>query len=208
VTEEDIGTGYIAFMSELKARVDTIVEVVFSINPPSDERELRHNYFLFEGLYLQLRKVCEIIALSMLLVHRMDGTLSAMKLLQEYNAGRLINEITRLNPIGFPRSISEFDGKTDTEEAILELAPVFTAEDIRKLYHQCGDRLHMGSLHQLLSGRTRDLNQDVIKGWAGRFRQGLSNHMVVIPNRRRSFLVTMEERGTGRVVGQFASFTA
>ncbi|MWV27064.1 hypothetical protein [Aurantiacibacter rhizosphaerae] len=193
-------------MEELKARVNTIDEIVGGIRRPKDAKDERHNHFLFEGLYLHLRKVCELIALSMLLVHRMDGSANAGRLLKEWRADRLIDELTRMNPIGFPKRIDRVDALPGTTHEVNENPPLFTAKEIKALYHRCGDLMHVGSLRSVLNNRIRELNQFEVQEWVAKFKTGLANHMIVIPSTKMSLIVVMEDTQTKRVSCQFAKF--
>ena len=192
-------------MEELKSRVDTIAEFSQIILPPQNSQQERHNYFYFEGIYLHLRKVCELIALSMLLVHRMDGSPTAAKLLKEWKADALIDEVAKLNPIGFPKRIQAPEAAPGSVETVKEYPSVFSGADIKSLYYECGDKMHIGSLKNVLRNHTRELNLPVIQKWVERFQLGLANHMIVMPSVRRSIIVTMEDPKTKSVSCQFAT---
>lgn len=205
MTEEDVGPIYCAIMEELKARVDTIAEVASGIRPPTSAQHHRHNVFIFEGLYLQLRKVCELLALSLLLVHHMADEIWAKKLAKEWRSDRLLDEVAALNPIGFPKPISPSEWKSGSSERISEWPQVFTAAELKNLYSECGDRMHVGSLRNILRNRTRELNQTLIRDWVSKLQGGLSNHMIVLPQLDRSLLVRMQDPETKQVSCIFAT---
>lgn len=205
MTEEDVGPTYCAILEELKARVDTIAEVVSAIRSPTSAQHHRHNVFLFEGLYLQLRKVCELLSLSLLLVHHITDKAWAKTLIKEWRSDRLLDEVSKINPIGFPRPISPSDWRSGSNETLAEFPPVFTATDLKSLYVECGDRLHVGSLRNVLRNRTLELNQTLIREWVTKIQVGLSSHMIVLPHICRSLLVRMEDPETKQVSCTFAT---
>jgi hypothetical protein len=205
MTEDEVGTGYCALMEELKARVDTVVEFVHNVSEHQSVSQLRHNTFVFEGLYLQLRKICELISLGVLLVHHVQRESWSKKIMKEWHPDVLLSEVTKLNPEAFPKPIVPTEWTPSSAKQVAALQPVFTGEELSQLYWQCGDRMHVGSLKSILAGKTRKLDQAFVKEWAAKFRSGLGNHMIVMPDKGRGLLVRMAAPDTNHVQCTFAT---
>ena len=208
MTEDEIGPLYCEVMEELKARVQTLHEVVEGVQNPKSAQHLRHNVFIMEGMYLQLRKCCEILAVGMLVAQSFDERARSKKLLGEYRADKLIERLRNINPLSFPRPVGPGEWMAGEVQLVSEFPPVFDARDIKDLYYECDNRLHWGRLEALLARKLTELRQDDIRIWVRKFMDGLSNHKIDLPQRGRSMLVQMADPETGRVCCRFASLAA
>jgi hypothetical protein len=90
-----------------------------------------------EYCFLQLRMLCELIALGCLTAH---GDLQTGKLKDAYEADKIIRRLQRLHPDFYPIAAIRTDkGPRLYEDGFL------TKEALTKLYWRCGDVLHRGS---------------------------------------------------------------
>ena len=107
-----------------------------------------------ELCFLQLRMLCELIALGCLTAH---GDVVTGKLKEEYKADKIIRLLEQLHPKFYPHAA------TDTETATALRTDVFTKEELMKLYWKCGDVLHRGTFQTLWSRARGDIEE--IRTW-------------------------------------------
>lgn len=205
MTEDEVGPLYCDLMEELKARVQTLQEVVGGISEPTNEQHHRHNVFILEGLYLHLRKCCEILACAMLVAQAVDERFRSSALYKQYRADKLLEKVSRLNPLSFPRPVGPGNWTAGEVQIVAEYPPIFTARELKELYFACDERLHWGRLGEILSGKKRELRRDAIEMWVDKLITGLLNHKIDLPSRGRSMLVQMNDPETGRVCCRFAT---
>jgi hypothetical protein len=84
-----------------------------------------------EFCFLQLRMLCELIALGCLTAH---GDLMSGKLRETWQADKIIRGLEELHPDFYPIAATEV---------------LFTKEELIKLYWKCGDLLHRGTFETL-----------------------------------------------------------
>ena len=188
----EIGRIYCQLMEEVKARTETVYELANDLKQTETEKEFRHNIFVFEGLYLQLRKICELLALSALLIHNCDDLESPIGKMDEYAADKLINIVSKINLDGFPKPVSV--GQTDEENETIYLRDddyIFDGSDLKTLYRQCGDLMHIGTLSEILRVKQREVNQDFIIEWSLKIIKGLGTHAIGFPDGKRYLFVVM-----------------
>ena len=180
-------------MEEVKARTETVFEFSNQLKLAQSGKEFRHNIFIFEGLYLHLRKICELLALSALLIHNCDDLENPIGRMDEYAADKLINIVSRINPNGFPKPASV--GAVDEQSETIYLRDddyVFNGDELNLLYRKCGGLMHIGSLRSVLEYKQRELNQDFIIQWCHRLIKGLGTHAIGFPDGERFLFVVME----------------
>lgn len=205
MNEQQIGPLYCDILAELKTRISTVSEVLAIVQPPRTEWEARHGCFLLEGLYLQMRKVCELLSRGMLVVQSANPEFQSRSLTKAYRADKLIKAMTQANPRSFPTPVSNGEWVSGSIEFISEYAPVFTAEELQSLYYKCEEILHIGTLKDLQSGQTQELNQDFLKEWNQRLIDGLNHHIVSLPSTDRVMLVNMGNSTSSTVTCTFAT---
>jgi len=160
-------------MEELKHRHDIVrltVENakrrVFVVSP----------MILGEVCFLQLRMMCELIALSCLLIHGDIPAVRSKKVQKAYLADWIINQLERLHPSFYPQPGEQVH---DDEGRVIELKtkinPYLKKEELLRLYASCGGKLHRGNLRNLAASRQIDLAQITV--WLG-------NYALDVPGRR------------------------
>jgi hypothetical protein len=138
-------TLYANLMQEVKVRLEAInVGLTGQTNLPSPIAR--------ETCYLQLRMICELIALGCLVAH---GDISAIKLekfRKEWSAEKIINALSALHPDFYPRPViqkkSEELGVNWHFDSVA--SGFLTKAELLELYGKCGDILHRGRLKNLL----------------------------------------------------------
>ena len=99
-----------------------------------------------DSCYLQLRLVCETIAVACLVAH---GDVASRKLRGEYQADKILNALERLHPRFYPRPhIERLIGPGRHRIEVLGSGHL-TKADFIAIYRKCGDALHIGSLNKV-----------------------------------------------------------
>lgn len=189
----EIGRIYCQFMEEIKARTETVFEFANGLRDMNDERVHRHNIFIFEGLYLHLRKICELLAISALLIHNCDDLENPIGKMDEYAADKLINMVEKINVNGFPKPVST--GSINEEDKTIFLsdaAYIFNGDDLKSLYRICGDIMRVGHLKDILRYKQRELIKDFVIQWCHKLIQGLGTHAIGFPDGERYLFVVMQ----------------
>lgn len=205
MTEAELGPLYCDIMEELKARTTTMSEIAWNLRPPLSDFENRHSTFVFEGLYLQLRKVCELLSRAMLVVQAADPVFPFSRYKKEYRADKIFNAVQSINPHCFPRPISVGDCLAGKVEPVQEYEPVFDFQTLKDAYFKCDGVLHSWKLNDLQRPKSIELNQDFLKGWIERILDGLNYHIVTLPVENRHIIVRMHNSENGNVSLNFAS---
>src|SRR5437660_2743674 len=115
---DEATTAYTVLMNEAKQRLlamDTALEGKTGLPRPT----------IREFCFLQLRMLCELIALGCLTAH---GDLVTGKLREDYKADRIISRLQSLHPDFYPLAA------TRTEAGIELRKDIFTKEELMKLY--------------------------------------------------------------------------
>ena len=120
-----------------------------------------------EICYLQFRLLCEIIALSCLLVH--GDIPPAKSLRKEYNPAKIMKHLEKLNPHFYPQPIKH--SLTDQIHGFVATPDVLhlSKTDLITLWNRSGDILHRAPLVKLTKPLTADLlNFSDIFEWSGK----------------------------------------
>lgn len=131
-----------------------------------------------EHCYLQIRMICELIALGCLTAHG-DIDATTKRLRKEWAADRIIEEMGRLHPDFFPLPVNQ---KTTGRFHHLTPKPnPFSSSDLVKIYHECGAVLHRGSIKKLLAQTApMHVNYPEIAKKAQLLADLLATHIVVL----------------------------
>lgn len=129
--------------------------------------------------YIQLRMLCELVALGCLLAHGDIEATQTRRLQTEYAADSIVKHLERLHPDFYPHPVvAEF---TESGIHIEQIATGFlTKEELVRLYHECGEHLHRGSLSRIFHP-TRPKQPPSIEqvfAWGKKFSVLLSQHYI------------------------------
>ena len=180
---------YAALMEEVKERRDAASKTLaraHNDDPP-------YSYLDIEFCYLQVRRICEALALAVLVAHNdLDGFRSK-DLMKEYKADALFSDLTKLNSTAFPRC-ARFapDQEPGMFVATIANEGLLTKEGLAKIYHTCADGLHAGSLRRMLNHGPKRYNVSDVVSWLNQIVRLLDVHVVVLPDGR---MMTVEMTG-------------
>lgn len=146
---------YAAIMEEVKIRLSSIDSAVAG-------RVQLPGAIVREFCFLQLRMLCELIALGCLTAH--GDIRETTTLRKEYSAGKIIERLERLHPEFFPWPITMERTSPSTHIAMAVETGFLTKSELLTLNGKCGDVLHRGSLKRLISPQTsaKSSLQDVV----------------------------------------------
>jgi len=184
---------YGGLMAELKARaesINTAIGLTATIPAP----------LLREYGYLQLRMMCELVALGCLVAHGDIPATHAKSLQKAYDAADIFKALDALHPDFFPVPV-----KSRQVAGVFHLdksdEPHLTKSDLVQLYGRCGDVLHKGSVRKLLKEKAAafaDFN-DLIE-WRKKLLDLLSMHQIMRLGGQFYFTVTLDINGATHTV--------
>lgn len=138
---------YRELMKEARTRIDVLNEVL------GGRTGAVNGAAAYEFGFLQLRLLCEVIALGALVAHGdMEGA-STSKLQKEYSAERIVGILEQLHPTFYPRPFVQqkvSEGRwhfADTGKDYL------MKSDLIELYRQSGEVLHRGTMKRIRDGK-------------------------------------------------------
>lgn len=172
-----VSTLYANLLDEVKVRIDCVDKAVHG-------RTSMPGPLVREFCYLQLRILCELIALSCLVAHGDIAAKYSKRLGKEWSADKIIGELTKLHPNFYPQAMRQtirISGGGWEEEAI-HPSPLPKTE-LLELYGKCHPYLHRGNVKKLLNSETPieiHTNLPEIIKWAQKINDLLSHHFIVL----------------------------
>ncbi len=179
---------YIRLMEEVKGRaftINTITQSSMAIGPP----------LIREYCFLQLRMLCELIALGCLIAH---GDITKTRYFQKdaYKADDILRRLGDLHPEFYPvaSKMTFHPGGGHIEP--LE-SGFLTKAELIGLYGRCGDVLHKGTLDRLISPKPFKMDYQDIMEWGQKILNLLSVHRISRIGGRFYFVVALEHTDVG-----------
>ena len=161
---------YADLLNEISARIEILNMAIngkLNLPPP----------FIREIGYLQLRMMCELVAIGCLVAH---GEIEETKSLRDvYEADKIIRCLEKLHPNFYPHPvrITKMDNSTNLEN--IEQGYLSKSE-LKDLYHRCGEKLHRGRLGSFKNSSDGMMESDFsdILGWGRKFITLLESHLI------------------------------
>jgi hypothetical protein len=139
--------------------------------------------------YLQLRMLCEVVALCCLIAHGDIEATRTTKLQKEYSADSILKKLEHLHPNFYPHPVNI--SPTPIGHHLDRIADGFlTKNELLSLYHECGARLHRGSLAKFRSSapRVHEVDLTKLREWLLKFVVLLRSHHVASHNNLAHFI--------------------
>jgi hypothetical protein len=184
---------YASFMSEAKIRLVAVHRIIQSLRPSANPP-----YEAFvdaESAILQLRFLCELVALASLAAHSGVGLNSS--LLKGYHAGNIFRDLTRLNVHCFPKSVNPFAIGPELRLTVRQNS--LDKSGLESIYNGCGDLLHRGGLKKALGGQVRNYDMSTVNRWAKQINDLLQYHTIAILDHGYILAITMNSKNDGAV---------
>jgi hypothetical protein len=193
----EILTTYCHLMEELKARHAIVVQIL------RDAREQKFAfapYVLGELCFLQLRMMCELIALGCLMVHGDIPATRTQRMQKATGADWIINSLSKINPKFYPLpSIELVDEAAGVITIDSNLRPHLTKAKLLKLYVECGTILHRGNLKSLKAAWNNQMELVKVGEWAAQITQLLNYHRIPLTGGQHEIWVVMNQKPEGHV---------
>jgi hypothetical protein len=158
---------YGRLMNEIRARLDSIDVIrkrLIPYVPP---------YISIESEYLQLRIVCELIAVGCLLAHGDISATHAKQLRKSKYPSEIIPALEKLHPDFYP---VPFDVNGERETVVSD--GFLTKEKLLELYGECSGAVHRGSLHSLAKGPQQKIER--VGYWVNLIKRLLVHHRITL----------------------------
>jgi hypothetical protein len=184
---------YKKLMSEIKLRTGAIDRILERIKPPA--LAPNDGFVGVESCILQIRFICELIALGAATMHHPFGLTKDIR--KSWNAEKTFRVLSGLNEKCFPRAakVAQVNG-----QARIEIDPtVMTMKEMQAMYSACGDMLHRGALNHVLDDPGRTYNASLVVRWTSQLKQLLNQHVIVMDDDRLMLIATMMAAETGDV---------
>jgi hypothetical protein len=176
---------YISVLEEVKLRIDCI-NVALNGQTNLPERGA------LEFCYLQLRMLCELIALGCLVVH---GDISETKNLKKlWAADEIVKRLERLHPDFYPHPVIISFPKPGEVFADKVQSGFLTKSGLVKLVGVSGDVLHRGSLKNLRSpNETLQRGFDGVRYWGQRLATLVQQHRIGLVGGNSHFICILSD---------------
>ena len=191
-------TLYCNLMEEIKSRL----AVLGTIFKPA-AADLFPQVALGEFSYLELRVVCELIAVATLVAHGDIPATKTGKLQKSYEADKIVHALEKIHPNFYPQPSKQLvNDKGEPTGAEPILSGYLTKHELRKLYAECAEFLHRGSAKSVQSGKLKTLDFQRVADWGTKICTLLNHHHITLLNASQEFWVSMQTEGTGAVTAR------
>ena len=185
---------YANLMNEVRVRADAVVKFASADDAFPTATKV-------EAAFLQLRLICELIALGCLVAHGDLKEIKASRLQKAYEADFIVKSLTRLHPNFFPvphdvEVREEFMPGTPGYHFVPVSEGFLTKEALIRLYRRAGSVLHRGSLKALSSAQPdEDAMVDEIFQAHAKIVGLLSSHHIITRSRDFVIVCAIPEQG-------------
>lgn len=151
-----------------------------------------------EFCFLQLRMLCELIALACLAAH---GDLEKIgKLKKAGEPHKIIGYLEKLHPEFYPRAATQTKGGPEEFDAVLRTDGFLTKQEFIKLHGKCGDVLHRGSMRVVIARKHASTDVNDIVAWKGKIEILLAYHLIfMLDNKTVVFFVLRNKANNDQV---------
>ena len=203
LNQADVESVYSSLMEQLKLRID---EIGFRLASAKEHKNSFESLMELEFCYLQLRKICELLALAILAAHGQSDKFLSKNLWKSWSAEDLLLSLRKLNPHAFPLPVNILQDHSGP--GMHHIKPSNNAvllNDIVAVYRECGNQLHVGSLRRLTGGKRQVFDHRKIISHVNAFVRLLGTHMILLPEINSVMVVVLKHSDDGKVRCVFAA---
>lgn len=185
---------YVNCIAEVRQRVGAIRWAVASVEVLEKE-----SFVFAEVIFIQLRKILELIAFATLTANKDAYAAAEAKFASHYKAKRILEAVERVNPNFYPVPLQNLPrSKGGIHELALLAEGWLTKEEFAYLYDRCGDALHV---RNPFSEKDKGiyLGRSVIE-WVARIQALLRFHLVNLAGSDIKWVVDVPAQGAVRVL--------
>lgn len=177
---------YGELMTEIKVRTVSILSLPHTDSVPAQ--------IVYESSYLQLRMICELIAIACLVVHGDIPATKSRKMMDTWQADKIMNRLSEIHGDFYPRPVK---AQVDDKFKIDSVTEGFlTKADLVLLYNKCGDRLHRGTVKNArYRVNPQNVTFDQIKMWHEKIVHLLQHHWIKVFGSDDQIGIQMNEVG-------------
>ena len=163
---------YKALMEETKQRISWLNAIIAGkISLP--------NPAIQEFGFLQLRIMCELIALACLTAHGELPEVRSKRMRDEWNATNILKRLEQLHPEFYPLPVQVTDTGAGRKHMDVIKSGYLTKEELISLYARSSDLVHRGSISKLLlPDPPWPSDTDEIGDWGKKIASLLSDHLI------------------------------
>jgi hypothetical protein len=164
---------YCELMGRIKTRVALISDIL------KDKRSLP-DFCIAELVQLQVRMICEILAIGCLVAHRDLEGVRSVRLTGAYQADFIMNALEKLHPRFYPRPTRQFL-KNGVPYKIEDIKEGFlTKAELLKRYHEAAAFLHVGSVTDFLTQKPKTVDLTALSAWITKLITLLNQHSIYL----------------------------
>lgn len=182
----DVSRSYLAFMQEIKWRFKCTIERLGAIRASP---QATHHIIDAELCYLQLRFICELVALASLSAHHEFGL--NKDLLKAWSADDIFTRLEAINPFCFPAPITLTVDRDRNKQFSHSPDRALSKQDLCDIYGQSGNALHRGRLKHMLASKTKYYDLDRLEASMQSIWLLLAEHLILFPATGKALLVHM-----------------
>lgn len=181
-TVEEAGAFYGSMMREVKVRLASIPS---QLNLAAKYAHMPEGMIHFESSVLQVRFVCELVALAAIIAHQEDPRAEAI--MDEYSADVIFKRLSETNEKCYPQAVTEDERLHFNFNKGAQL----TRQQIQQIYGRCGNYLHRGKVKRGPEGLRTRYDLRMVRDWAQALEHLLEIHIITLPHLNKILLVHM-----------------
>lgn len=178
---------YCDLMEEIKERFNAL-STLFG----KDTSRLFSQNEIGEFCHLQLRIICELIALGAMVAHGDIAATRGGKLPKKYEADGIVRALAKIHPRFYPRPARVAGVRPNGMTMLRPITKGYlTKTELPFLYGECGKALHRGTARTILAGQPRTWDFKRIAEWAGKIQTLLERHHISLLSSSEEYWITM-----------------
>jgi hypothetical protein len=185
---------YASLMGEIKVRASAIN---INLRRIQDDPDAPAAFADVESCFLQIRFICELIALASLLAHEESGL--NKRLMKDWNADVIFGALVKINPHCFPHPVVVAKSPNGRKSVTSPPGVFLNRSGLKKIYTECGQLLHRGRLEHASHGFKKNYDVDAMEAWLAELKKLLTDHVVLIMPERMVLIVHMFGGPAGEV---------
>lgn len=187
---------YCPIMDNIAERLDAVAESIAEVAANPDHR---NNWRNAEFCYLQIRKCTELVAIALVLAHRLYESDETIELEQDWKADRILTALTKLNPYGFP--FPQTLVVDHSEEGLRHFENddrVISVRQMKRIFDFSAGALHAGRLGDIMNQTQQPNDFQKLSELRERFVATLGSHRVMLPEAGLVLCCTLRDSTTGK----------